>query len=158
MVENTNNIPQWEKDTNDLKKKMDGTLYVQVAWISNQDHPCKPILLSFAMTHNYLPIVVEEPTGLQNPIYDWINKKWRERDTSALSEQLTDVKKQVESLNNEVQSNKESLKNNEELIKDVNNLQKGQANITTVLGQLLPAVQELSAFAKTLQSTSKEGE
>lgn len=147
--------PEWQKQTEEKQKLLKGGLFKQIAWISNDEYPCSPVALTDSMNQSVMPIVVDEPTGLQNPTYDWINRKWVERDTSALSEQVTQVIQDMKKVNETVEEVKQTQENstnsNDQVVEAIKEMQAGQAQTTAVLSQVLPLLQQLS-------NTQKEGE
>ena len=95
------------------------------------------------------------PKGLKSPVFDYGLGKWVEQDEDSQGKQIADLKTQFAKIQEE---NKTLKEQNSTLVQNIQNIQKGQTQTTSLLGELLPAVQQLSAFAANLQKqeASKE--
>ena len=68
-----------------------------------------------------------------------------------------DENNQAKIIANLQNQNSQLQKENVALKSEIKDIQKGQIQTTTVLGQLMPAVQELVKFAKNIQDQEKDG-
>lgn len=150
MVEKT-----WQEKEEDLKKKKDGKLWVQIGYISADDKPCEPVILSEEYTADWYPIVVKKPENLNNPKYDWTTHTWQERDMDSLSEKVVENSATNKKLADDLRVLKEQQNHSDQvqakMAESFSNVEKNQAQTTVVLGQLAPAVQQLSQFAALVQ-------
>ena len=136
---NTNNTENTEKNwqdvSNDLKQRIfTGSMGVQVAYKSCDGIDavdCEPILLTRKYDHDVWPIVVSEPTGLNNPKYDWHTHQWLEQDTTNNSYRLNAVEKSVQSLK---QSDQQVAKDNTDIKDKLNTIVQGQADMLKLIG------------------------
>ena len=136
---NTNNSENtdknWQDVSNDLKQRIfTGSMGVQVAYKSCDGIDavdCEPILLTRKYDHDVWPIVVSEPTGLNNPKYDWHTHQWLEQDATNNSYRLNAVEKSVQSLK---QSDAQTAKDNTEIKDDLSGIAKSQAEMLKLIG------------------------
>lgn len=136
---NTNNSENTEKNwqdvSNDLKQRIDkDSLWVQVGYKSCEGIDavdCEPILLTRKYDHDVWPIVVSEPTGLNNPKYDWHTHQWLEQDATNNSFRLNAVEKSVQALQ---QSDQQAAKDNTEIKDALSGNAKVQAEMLKLIG------------------------
>lgn len=128
-------MAEWENTAKELGKEInDNSMWKQIGYISNSDVDCEPILLSAKHDDNAYPIVVAEPTGLNNPKYDWAKHIWVEQDAENNSARLTQTEKALET----VQSQAESVSKENETLKDsLDSLVKGQKDQSQTLAQVV---------------------
>lgn len=136
---NTNNTENkeknWQDVANDLKQRIfTGSMGVQVGYkscdgIDGVD--CEPILLTKKYDHDVWPIVVSEPTGLNNPKYDWRTHQWYEQDATNNSFRLNKVEKSIQDLK---QSDKQVAKDNTDIKDALSGIAKGQAEMLKLIG------------------------
>ena len=137
--ETTNNTEStdknWQDVANDLKQRIfTGSMGVQVAYKSCEGIngvDCEPILLTRKYDHDVWPIVVSEPTGLNNPKYDWNTHQWLEQDATNNSYRLNAVEKSVQSLK---ESDAQTAKDNTEIKDDLSGIAKSQAEMLKLIG------------------------
>lgn len=140
MADETTNTTEnkdknWQDVANDLKQRIfTGSMGVQVAYkscdgIDGVD--CEPILLTRKYDHDVWPIVVSEPTGFNNPKYDWRTHQWFEQDATNNSYRLNEVEKAVKTLQ---QSDEQVTKDNTEIKDDLSGIAKGQAEMLKLIG------------------------
>lgn len=97
-------------------------------------------------TWPFIPAIPEyDPSAFKNPVFDYAIGNFVEKDVDAQAEQIAKLK----------QENEELKQENVTLKSEIQDIQQGQINTTTVLGQLLPAVQQLAAFASNAQKATE---
>lgn len=79
------NKPAWQAKADEMSKLVGNGLFVQLAYRSDPNHSCEPVLLSAKQTANIYPIVVVAPTGLIDPVFDYAKNIWVENSTSRLA-------------------------------------------------------------------------
>lgn len=135
MTEETTSQPSWQDVANDLKQRIfTGSMGVQVGYkscdgIDGVD--CEPILLTKKYDHDVWPIVVSEPTGFNNPKYDWRTHQWVEQDATNNSYRLNTVEKAVKTLK---QTDEQVTKDNNDIKNSLNDIAKGQAEMLKLIG------------------------
>lgn len=135
MTEETTNQPSWQDVANDLKQRIfTGSMGVQVGYkscdgIDGVD--CEPILLTKKYDHDVWPIVVSEPTGFNNPKYDWRTHQWVEQAATNNSYRLNTVEKAVKTLK---QTDEQVTKDNNDIKNSLNDIAKGQAEMLKLIG------------------------
>lgn len=135
-TETTKNTEKnWQDVANDLKQRIfTGSMGVQVAYKSCEGVDavdCEPILLTRKYDHDVWPIVVSEPTGLNNPKYDWRTHQWYEQDATNNSFRLNKVEKSIQDLK---QSDEEVTKANTDIKDALSGIAKGQAEMLKLIG------------------------
>ena len=135
MTEETTNQPTWQDVANDLKQRIfTGSMGVQVGYKSCDGIDavdCEPILLTKKYDHDVWPIVVSEPTGFNNPKYDWRTHQWVEQDATNNSYRLNTVEKAVKTLK---QTDEQVTKDNNDIKNSLNDIAKGQAEMLKLIG------------------------
>lgn len=133
---NTENTEKsWQDVANDLKQRIfTGSMGVQVGYkscdgIDGVD--CEPILLTKKYDHDVWPIVVSEPTGFNNPKYDWRTHQWVEQDATNNSYRLNTVENAVKTLK---QTDEQVTKDNNEIKDDLSGIAKSQAVMLKLIG------------------------
>ncbi|RMC39551.1 hypothetical protein F5ESL0236_04660 [Lactobacillus sp. ESL0236] len=82
--------------TAELQKEInENSMWKQIGYISNSDTDCEPILLVEKHDITTYPIVIEAPTGLKSPKYDWTAHSWIENDPNSQGAQITALKEQL---------------------------------------------------------------
>lgn len=122
---------------------------------SNDSIPFDTVEMTTELEGNQYPLVVTPPEGLKSPKFDWATNTWVENDASSQGQQIAELVKSVKDMQ---KVNADVTKENTELKSAIQGMQQNQLQTTTVLSQLMPAVQELSKFAATLQQNQKEGD
>lgn len=124
-----------------------------------------PIEYTRKLTHPQWPFIPAlpqyDPSKCKTPTFDWGKGEWKDESEEAKEKEFNDLKQTVKDLQAEKQDTTG-------LQQQVDIIQQGQTQTTAVLGQLLPAVQELTKFAAALQkqesttqaqpNTAKEGD
>ena len=142
----------WQDKANEMKKQVGNGLFVQLAYRSDEKHDCEPVLLSEKQDFNRFPIVVDVPTGLTSPKFNWSTGKWVENTTAGLANQLVEVKENVEKIQKQqeqaAKEKSESSAKNDQLTKLV----------TIMTGQLGTLTAEIKSLKAAQTTTTKEGE
>lgn len=128
-------MAEWEETANELNKEINvNSMWKQIGYISKDNVDCEPILLSSKHEDNIYPIVVEAPTGFNNPKYDWTKHMWVDQDATSNSVRLTQTEKTLETVQNQA----ESISKENEVLKDsLSNIEKGQKDQTKTLAQVV---------------------
>lgn len=128
-------MSEWENTANELNKEInENSLWKQVGYMSNSDVDCEPILLSKKHDNDFYPVVIEAPTGLNNPKYDWTKHVWVDQDATSNSVRLTNAEKAIQS----AQEQAKTVSTENEALKDsLSNIEKGQKDQTQTLAQML---------------------
>lgn len=130
-----NKDKNWQDVANNLKQRIDNdSMWVQVGYkscdgIDGAD--CEPMLLTKKYDHDVWPIVVSEPTGFNNPKYDWRTHQWFEQDATNNSYRLNEVEKAVKTLK---QSDEQVTKDNNDIKDKLNTIVQGQAEMLKLIG------------------------
>ena len=99
---NINQIPEWERKEAILQKILDDSngFYKQIVYVSNEKHDCSPELTTYKMDSNEYPHVVERPTGMQHPVYDWADRPnhWVEGNADYQGKRIADLENDLQSL------------------------------------------------------------
>lgn len=107
-----------------------------------------PIEYTRKLTHPQWPFVPAlpqyDPSKCKTPKFDWGKGQWTDESEEAKEKEFNDLKQTVKDL-------KAKDQDTAGLQQQVDIIQQGQTQTTAVLGQLLPAVQELTKFAAALQ-------
>ncbi|WP_297954060.1 hypothetical protein [uncultured Lactobacillus sp.] len=154
----TTNTEQKPKTLGDILTG-EGTNLVYVSgMLQGQQINCEgPIEYTRKLDHPQWPFIPAlpqyDPSKCKTPKFDWGKGEWVDESEEAKEKELNDLKQAVKTLQNEGQDT-------EGLSQKIDAIQQGQTQTTAVLGQLLPAVQELTKFAANLQnqeSTQTQG-
>ena len=162
----TTNTEQKPKTLGDILPG-EGTNLVYVSgMLQGQQVNCEgPIEYTRKLDHPQWPFVPAlpqyDPSKCKTPKFDWGRGVWKDKSEEAKEKEFNDLKQTVKDL-------KAKDQDTAGLQQQVNIIQQGQTKTTAVLGQLLPAVQELTKFAAALQkqesttqaqpNTAKEGD
>lgn len=137
----------------------DGTnmVYISGTLDGRQIDCAGPIELTYKIDKPQWPFVPAtseySPEGLIKPVFDYGAGSWVEQDENLQGKLISNLQNQVKELKKNLDSKE---KENTALKAQISAVQQGQVQTTSILGQLMPAVQTLSQFAQTLQK--KEGD
>ncbi|RVU71769.1 MULTISPECIES: hypothetical protein [Lactobacillus] len=146
----------WQDKANEMKKQVGNGLFVQLAYRSDEKHDCEPVLLSEKQDFNRYPIVVDVPTGLTSPKFNWSTGKWLENSTSGVANQLAKIKDRVEAI--QQQQDESAKAKTAESVKN-DQLTKMVTMIAGQLGTLSADIKSLKATpTPATTATPKEGE
>lgn len=140
------NKPAWQVKADEQAKRIDGTLFVQLAYRSDAQHKCEPVLLSEKQTANIYPIVVDAPTGLTDPIFDYGKNIWFEGSIAGQARQIATLSANVAKIKDyqetEAKNKQADDKKNDQAIKLM-------TMISTQMGILNAKVDKISKSATT---------
>ena len=151
------NVATNDQTTNTEKPKTlgdiltgEGTNLVYVSgMLQGQQVNCEgPIEYTRKLDHPQWPFIPAlpqyDPSKCKTPKFDWGKGQWKDESEEAKEKEFTDLKQAVKTL----QANDQDTQG---LAQKIDVIQQGQDQTTVVLGQLLPAVQELTKFAASMQ-------
>lgn len=157
------NTEQKSKTLNDVLPG-EGTNLVYISgMLQGQQVNCEgPIEYTRKLDHPQWPFIPAlpqyDPSKCKTPKFDWGKGEWVDKSEEAKEKEFNDLKQTVKDL----QADNQDAKG---LSQKIEAIQQGQDQTTVVLGQLLPAVQQLSQFAASMQKqattntdTNKEGD
>ena len=143
---NNEQKPEWKVKADELAKRIDGTLFVQLAYRSDAQHKCEPVLLSEKQTANIYPIVIDAPTGLTDPIFDYGKNIWFEGSIAGQARQIATLSANVAKIKDyqetEAKNKQVDDKKNDQAIKLM-------TMISTQMGILNAKVDKISKSATT---------
>lgn len=136
-------MTEWEKTADSIKPMInDNSIWKQIGYISNESVDCEPILLSEKHDNDFYPIVIKEPTELNNPKYDWAKHMWVDQDATSNSVRLTNAEKAIQL----AQEQTKTVSTENQTLKDtLNNIEKGQKDQTQTLAQVVQMMAPLLA-------------
>ena len=159
----TTNTEQKSKTLGDILTG-EGTNLVYVSgMLQGQQVNCEgPIEYTRKLDHPQWPFVPAlpqyDPSKCKTPKFDWGKGEWVDESEEAKEKEFNDLKQTVKNL-------QASEQDTAGLQQKIDAIQQGQDQTTVVLGELLPAVQQLSQFAASMQKqattnadTNKEGD
>lgn len=140
------NKPAWQVKADELAKRIDGTLFVQLAYRSDAQHKCEPVLLSEKQTANIYPIVVDAPVGLIDPVFDYGKNVWIDSSQTGQARQIATLSADVAKIKDyqeaEAKNKQADDKKNDQAIKLM-------TMISTQMGILNAKVDKISKSATT---------
>lgn len=157
--------PEWQTKADEMEKQVGNGLFVQLAYRSDLQHNCEPVLLSEKQVANIYPIVVDVPAGLIDPKFDWGKGTWIENSVSGMATKLATLSADVDKIKDYQRDDQKAKQINQQ--KDTETL-KLMSMVTGELGKLSVKVDKLLAAqpkpAENMQQsqptavTEKEGE
>ncbi|RMC47736.1 hypothetical protein [Lactobacillus sp. ESL0225] len=134
-----------EQQIQDKQKLLDENgMWQQMGYLSNDEIDCEPILLFKKHDVAPFPIVLEAPTGLKCPKYDWNQYKWVENDPNSQGAQITALKEQLDTTKQTltaVQEQQNSVsKETSGALDKIQATQEKQAEATAQLLQMLAPI------------------
>lgn len=134
-------MAEWQETADNIKPMIsDNSMWKQIGYMSNDDVDCEPILLTKKHDNNFYPVVVEAPTGFNNPKYIWEKHMWVDQDATSNSVRLTNTEKAIQSVREQAQT----ISTENQTLKDsLSNIEKGQKDQTQTLAQVVQMVAPL---------------
>lgn len=134
-------MAEWQETADNIKPMInENSIWKQIGYMSNNNVDCEPILLSQKHDNDFYPIIIEKPTGMNNPKYDWTKHMWVDQDATSNSVRLTNAEKAIQS----AQEQTKTVSAENQTLKDgLSNIEKGQKDQTQSLAQIVQMVAPL---------------
>lgn len=157
----TDTEPDWFKKTNELKEEIGANSeWKQIAYLSNDQEDCEVIQLSEKHDATLYPVVLEEPTGLVHPKYDWSKSEWIEQDTQSQGYRLNQAEEKITNLQNSYDNSVKSEADKDETIATLQNQVKQNqmfaAQTTDALSTFGTNMNKLANAVNKLTDTSTD--
>ena len=129
-------MAEWQDDLKEQKKLVDETGYFkQIVYVSNNQFDCLPIPIPAKLNADFAyPFVAEEPTGMNNPKYDWNKHVWVDQDAASTSVRLTNAEKAIQSAQKQAAS---ATNENKDLKNSLDDIAKSQTEQSKQMAQML---------------------
>lgn len=129
-------MAEWQDDLKEQEKLVDETGYFkQIVYVSNDQFDCLPIPIPAKLNAEFaFPFVAEEPTGMNNPKYDWTKHVWVDQDATSTSVRLTNAEKAIESAQEQAAS---ATNENKDLKNSLDDIAKSQTEQSKQMAQML---------------------
>ena len=129
-------MAEWQDDLKEQKKLVDETGYFkQIVYVSNNQFDCLPIPIPAKLNADFaFPFVAEEPTGMNNPKYDWTKHMWVDQDAASTSVRLTNAEKAIQSAQEQAAS---ATNENKDLKNSLDDIAKSQTEQSKQMAQML---------------------
>ena len=129
-------MAEWQNDLKEQEKLVDETGYFkQIVYVSNDQFDCLPIPIPAKLNADFAyPFVAEEPTGMNNPKYDWNKHVWVDQDAASTSVRLTNAEKAIQSAQKQAAS---ATNENKDLKNSLDDIAKSQTEQSKQMAQML---------------------
>ncbi len=129
-------MAEWQDDLKEQEKLVDETgFFKQIVYVSNDQFDCLPIPIPAKLNADFaFPFVAEEPTGMNNPKYDWTKHMWVDQDATSNSVRLTNAEKAIQSAQEQATS---ATNENKDLKNSLDNISKSQTEQSKQMAQML---------------------
>ena len=128
-------MAEWQETADNLKPIIsENSMWKQIGYISNNDVDCEPILLTKKHEENIYPIVVEAPTGMNNPKYDWTKHMWVDQDAASTSVRLTNAEKAIQTAQEQAAT---TASENKDLKDSLDGIAKSQTEQSKQMAEML---------------------
>lgn len=149
---NVNQIPEWERKETILQKILDDSngFYKQIVYVSNDKHDCSPELTTDKMESNEYPHVVERPTGITHPKYEWTRPAhWVEANAQSQGARISSLETDVQSLSKTAQNlqktAQEQASTQQQSETNMKQIQMQSVQTGQMMGQLSMSFNQLNA-------------
>lgn len=144
-------MAEWQDDLKQQEKLVDETGYFkQIVYVSNDQFDCLPIPFPAKIDADFAyPFVAEEPTGMNNPKYDWNKHVWVDQDAASTSVRLTNAEKAIQTAQEQAAS---ATNENKDLKNSLDDIAKNQSEQSKQMAQMLQLL--APAVAKTGGNTN----
>lgn len=144
-------MTEWQDDLKEQEKLVDETGYFkQIVYVSNDQFDCLPIPIPAKLNADFaFPFVAEEPTGMNNPKYDWTKHVWVDQDAASTSVRLTNAEKAIQTAQEQAAS---ATNENMDLKNSLDDIAKNQTEQSKQMAQMLQLL--APAVAKTGGNTN----
>ena len=128
-------MAEWQETADNIKPMIsDNSMWKQIGYMSNDDVDCEPILLTEKHDNNFYPVVVEAPTGFNNPKYIWEKHMWVDQDATSNSVRLTNAEKAIQTAQEQATS---ATNENKDLKNSLDDIAKSQTEQSKQMAQML---------------------
>lgn len=129
-------MAEWQDDLKEQEKLVDETGYFkQIVYVSNDQFDCLPIPIPAKLNADFaFPFVAEEPTGMNNPKYDWTKHMWVDQDAASTSMRLANAEKAIQSAQEQATS---ATNENKDLKNSLDDIAKSQTEQSKQMAQML---------------------
>lgn len=129
-------MAEWQDDLKEQEKLVDETGYFkQIVYVSNDQFDCLPIPIPAKLNAEFaFPFVAEEPTGMNNPKYDWTKHVWVDQDAASTSVRLTNAEKAIQTAQEQAAS---ATNENKDLKNSLDDIAKSQTEQSKQMAQML---------------------
>ncbi len=144
-------MAEWQDDLKEQEKLVDETgFFKQIVYVSNDQFDCLPIPIPAKLNADFaFPFVAEEPTGMNNPKYDWTKHVWVDQDAASTSVRLTNAEKAIQTAQEQAAS---ATNENKDLKNSLDDIAKNQTEQSKQMAQMLQLL--APAVAKTGGNTN----
>lgn len=158
-------IPEWQRKADKLKKGIEEGLGVQIVFDAPQNGGCEPRLSSTKVAKDNYPTVIEEPTGIICPQFNWFasdstKRGWFETAPSAQGQKIEELSDDLKKVSQDQMQIKQDQANadKEKQADDKKNNQaiKLMTMISTQMGILNAKVDKLSKPENTNPETQPQ--
>lgn len=156
-------VPAWKIQSDKLKKAVEDGAGVQVAYTSNNQVDCEPVLLTEKKDKTEYPTVVEEPVGFIDPKYVWFgeHKGWIEGASEAQGKRISNLEASLNTMKQSVQTTTENQNDakeeNDKLVAQVksdnDSTQKQLAQLVTMVSTMMASSNAPASPANGTQPT-----
>lgn len=129
-------MSEWQDDLKEQEKLVDETgFFKQIVYVSNDQFDCLPIPIPAKLNADFaFPFVAEEPTGMNNPKYDWTKHVWVDQDATSNSVRLTNAEKAIQTAQEQAAS---VTNENKDLKNSLDDIAKSQTEQSKQMAQML---------------------
>ena len=129
-------MAEWQDDLKEQEKLVDETgFFKQIVYVSNDQFDCLPIPIPAKLNADFaFPFVAEEPTGMNNPKYDWTKHVWVDQDAANTSFRLTNAEKAIQTAQEQAAS---ATNENKDLKNSLDDIAKSQTEQSKQMAQML---------------------
>ncbi|MCH3904131.1 MAG: hypothetical protein LKE17_00040 [Lactobacillus sp.] len=128
-------------------------IYAQIVYQSDSHHDCEPIPIPYKLDGDQYPFVVEAPTGMNHPKFDWSvdNHGWHETDANAQGERIAALETTAQQTTEQVKALQEA---HETTVQSSKTLDSKMDNMTKLLVQSNANQAKLMAVVNSLTQKS----
>lgn len=129
-------MAEWQDDLKEQEKLVDETgFFKQIVYVSNDQFDCLPIPIPAKLNADFaFPFIAEEPTGMNNPKYDWTKHMWVDQDATSNSVRLTNAEKAIQTAQEQAAS---ATNENKDLKNSLDDIAKSQTEQSKQMAQML---------------------
>jgi hypothetical protein len=154
----------WQEKADAFKTLLQPSgIYVQIVYQSDSHHDCEPVPIPYQLDHDQYPFVVEAPTGMNHPKFDWSvdNHGWHETSADAQGERIaaleTAAKQTTEQVKALQQAHTATVQSSETLDKKMDNMAKLLVQSNANQAKLMAMVNSLTQKSTSTTDSATEG-